>query len=133
MIKLLCFTPNMYTIKFRRIAIQLAEYESIEQSESFRLVSDTNNIKNMTLERRCTLRQIQLLIALCPRLESFTTEMNRKEFLSIIRFLLSENNANTRHLYFSYVLNASEISLRELQRFIKLEGLFDDYKIDYIN
>ena len=44
-------------------------------------------------------------IDLYPRLEQFTTEMNRKEFFFVIRLLLEKkNNKNIRHLFFVCVL-----------------------------
>jgi hypothetical protein len=133
LIKLLCSTSNMYILKLHFIPIGNTEYELIQQSESFQLVSNTNTIKTMIIDECCRLKKIQLLVALYPRLEHPTTGINRKDFLSIVRLLLAKNNNNPRHLFLLCVLDAPKVSLRELKRLIKLEKLLDDYLINHVD
>jgi hypothetical protein len=133
LIKLLCSTPNLHTLKLRCISIDDTKYKSIQQSEPFRLVSGINTIKHLIVNECCILKKIQLLIDLCPRLEHFTSGMNRKDFLLIIRLLLAKSNNNTRDLFFLCVLDAPKVSLRELKKLMKIEKLLSDYSINHID
>jgi hypothetical protein len=84
-------------------------------------VSNTNKIKNLELSNYCRLKEIQLMIKLFPQIEYLTTGMHKIKIKEMIRFLLSETNNKTRHLFFLRISEIPKRCLRELNVFIKLE------------
>jgi hypothetical protein len=98
MIDLLSFTPNMHTLIFTSMLFDTNDYMSIEQSETFRFVSNTNMISDVTFEERCTLEKLRLLVTLCPRLQHLTIQTCLKNLKPMIRFLLERTNQNTNSL-----------------------------------
>jgi hypothetical protein len=132
-VKLLCFTPNLHTLKFDSIPLRETNSKLIKQSESFQHVSKTNKIQNLNLRGRCSMEKIQLIVNLFPQLESLKTGMNRKEIGQIIRYLFSKTNNKTRHLLFLCISETPKICLKELNTLIKLENLLVDYMIKFIN
>ncbi|CAF3754774.1 unnamed protein product [Rotaria sordida] len=112
LIKLLYSTVNLNSLKICKTLIKDTEYELIQQSELFQMISNKNMIKNLVIDECCTLKHIQLFVGLCPRLQQLTSGMNRKEFLSIVQFLLSKNDKNIQNLSFLCVLYAPKVSLK---------------------
>ncbi|CAF3801350.1 unnamed protein product, partial [Rotaria sp. Silwood1] len=133
LIKLLYSTVNLNLLKLRRTSIKDTEYELIQQSEFFQMISNKNMIKNLVIDECCTLKNIQLFVDLCPRLQQLTSGMNRKEFLSIVRFLLSKNDKNIQNLSFLCILHAPKVSLKEMKKFIKLEKVLENYSINHVD
>lgn len=137
MITLLGLTSNLQTLKLCCISIHSQqsdpEYLNIQQSESFKFVSNTNIIKNLILNQMCSLEKVKLIVALCPRLEHLQTGMIRKKLNLIVQFLLLKSNHNTRKLFFLRITKVPKICLREVKRLIKLEKLLDDYFIEFLN
>jgi hypothetical protein len=97
-IELLHVTPNIHTLKLDSILLYRTDSVSIQQNDIFRLVSNTNTIINVTIDKESTLDKIQLLVALFPRLQYLTINLYEKDWESIARFLLLKLNDNTRHL-----------------------------------
>lgn len=135
MIELLCYTPNIRTLKFKSMpSYQKAnDYTSVEQMETFRLVSNTNNITNVTFTGKCILEKLKLLLALCPRLQHLTIDTCATNLESITQFLLDKTNENTRHLCSLCFLTVCDSSLEQLDTFIKSESLLDDYTLKLAN
>ena len=136
LIELLCDTPNLRTLELglMRCYNRKKNPPPIEKSKDFRLVSGRNMIMDVTYDGACTLEQIKLLVALCPRLNSLT--INRcvgvGHLQSIVRFLLDRTNRNTCHLYsicFSRVWDSWMGTLDEL---IESERLLNDYTLKLI-
>ena len=125
MLKLLYSTQNLHTLKGRFLHFNDMECEVNQQNESFRLVSNTNMIKNVTIHEMCTLEKAKLLVNLCPRLEQLSIGIDRKNFQSVIRILLSKNNNNAHHLFFLCLGMVPKLCIRQLKRLIKLEKLLD--------
>lgn len=109
------------------------DYTSIKESKDFRQVPKTNTITNVICNTGCTLDQIQLLVALCPRIQyvfigGFATYMEL-----ITRFLLDKTNQNTRHLC-SLCFSSGPIDRFErLNTLMQSERLLDDYSLKQIN
>jgi hypothetical protein len=133
LIKLLHFAPNMHTLKLYFLLSDDKEYAETQHCESFRLVSNTNIIKNVILSGMCTLIMAQFVIALCPRLDRLTTGIDRTNFESIVRILLSKTNNNTHQLFFLRITRVPKLCIRQLKKLIKSERILDDYLIDYVN
>ncbi|CAF4963780.1 unnamed protein product [Rotaria sp. Silwood1] len=76
LIKLLYSTVNLNSLKIRRTSINDTEYELIQQSEFFQMISNKNMIKNLIIDECCTLTKIQLFVDICPQLQQLTSGMN---------------------------------------------------------
>ncbi len=133
MINILHLAPNIHTSKFGSMSIDEKECATIQQNQSFKLVSNTNIIKNVISNDRCTLEKAKLLVALCPRMENLRIFIDRKDLESIVRFLLSKSGSNSRQLFLLCIHHVPKLCIRQLKRLIKSEKLLDDYLIDYID
>jgi hypothetical protein len=106
---------------------------SIQQNENFRLVAQKNMITNVTIENKCVLEGIQLIVILCSWLEHLTIRTSRDFFVQILRFLLSKTNENTRHLFSLCIVDLSEELVQSLEFLLESEGLFDDYSFRFFD
>ncbi len=131
LIEILGVIPNISTLKISCPSIFDEEYTSIQQNESFKIVSNTNLIKNVIISGISTLKRIELLVALCPQLESLQTGMDRKTLNLIVQFILTKSNNHTRQLFFLCISNVPKLCLREVKRVIKLEKLLENYLIQF--
>ncbi len=110
-----------------------SDYASIQQSEDFQFVSNTNTIRNVTCDAACNLEQIRLLVALCPRLNSLTMNRRTSNLESVVRFLLDRTNENTRHLYLLCFSRVWNNWCDKLDQLIKSETLLNDYSLKQID
>ena len=115
----------MYSLKVSSLPSDDVE----DENELFKKVSNTNMVKILIIDECCTLQKVQLLMNLFPRLKELISQMNRKEFLLIMKFLLTK----TKDLCFICVLNAPKVSLREVKKLIKDMKIINVYEINYIN
>jgi hypothetical protein len=129
-IKLLHVTPNIHTLKFDFLPIYPV---NSKPSELFQIVSTTNTVTNITISRESTLENIQLLVALFPRLEYLTINLYKENLQSIARFLLSKSNENTRHLSLLCISKQRNDMMEELKSLLESENLLDDYTLKVIN
>jgi hypothetical protein len=132
-IELLYFTPNIRTLKLDSILLYGTDSGSIEHSDIFQIVSNTNIVTNLTIDKESSLEKIQLLVALFPRLEYLTINLYKKDLETIARFLLSKFNNNTRHLFSLCVSTQCGDLMRKLIILIESDKLLDDYAIKLIN
>lgn len=134
LIKILCYTPNIHTLELKSIACykRRNDYTSLQQSEYFQFVSNTNMIQNVTCDTPCHLEQIKLLVMLCSRLNSITINRRSSKVESIIRFLLDTTNANTQHLHLLCFSSAWSNWHDRLNQLIESETLLSDYKIQEV-
>ncbi|CAF5177926.1 unnamed protein product, partial [Rotaria sp. Silwood1] len=109
--------------------IDQTKLKSIEQSENFRSLSNTNKIQNLQIFHCCSFDEIQFFINLFPQLESLQTEVFRKQIVQITRCLLSKMD----HLFFLHITNIIKTYLQKLNFLIKSENLLDDYLIKFID
>ena len=110
-------------------SLRVSSLSTDDENNLCQKVSNTNMIKTFIIHECCTLKKIQLLMNLFPRLEEFITRMNRKEFSSIIKFLLTK----MKYLCFICVLNTSKVSVREIKKLIKDTNIIDAYVIVHID
>jgi hypothetical protein len=132
-IGLLYFTPNVYTLELDSIVLYQTDPLSIQRNENFRLVSNTNMITNVIIDKESTLEKIQLCVALFPRLEYLTINLNKKDLESITRFLLSKPNNNTRYLSSLCISKQRKDFIEPVRSLIESEKLLNDYTIKLIN
>ena len=133
MIKLLSFTPNIHTLIFQSMSFYANDVISTQQSEIFRLVSNTNTITDITLNYCCSLQKLQLLVALCPRLQYLTINISLNDLESMTRFLLERAKKNTSHLFLLCISRATNNWIEKLEALIESEVLLDDYMLKLIN
>ena len=129
LVDLLSFTPNLHTLIFESIPVQTSDCLSIDQNEDFRRVSETNMIRYVTFRNKCTLDKVELLVALCPRIQHLSIRTSTRTAEPITRFLLDKNNANTRQLCLLCFLRAGKAWSKRFTRFIESESLLTDYTL----
>ncbi|CAF1472919.1 unnamed protein product [Adineta steineri] len=71
LVKLLSVAVNLHTVKLEDISNHEINPVIIQKNEIFQLVSEKNVIKNLTLTYERSLEKVELLLALCPRLQHF--------------------------------------------------------------
>jgi hypothetical protein len=119
MIELLHFTPSLHTLKFRSMLLYGKDYMLIQQSETFRLVSSMNTIRDVTCSQLSTLQQLQLLVALCPRVQCLTIDTSTKDLKLITEFLIDKINQNATHLFSLCITRDSNYYVELLHKHIK--------------
>lgn len=129
MLDMLSFTPNLHTLSFRSIPTQTSGCLSIDCSEDFRRISETNMIRDVTFRDKCTLDKVKLLVALCPRVQYLSIRTSSETAASITRFLLDKNNANTRQLCFLRFPLVGNTWSKRFKTFIESESLIKDYTL----
>lgn len=131
-IRLLGSTPNIHTLKFNCQSITQTDSTSIQQSEMFRLVSNTNTITNVTIEERYSSENIKLLVALCPRMQHLTIDINAQYLESSVQFILSKNKINIQQLCLLCMKNTAKSMAGRLKTLIESEELIDNYLVKLI-
>ncbi|CAF3977440.1 unnamed protein product [Rotaria sp. Silwood1] len=132
-IELLHFTPNVHTLKLDSILLYQRSSFLIEQNEIFQKVSKMNTITSVTIGNETTLEEIQLVVALFPRLKCLTINLDKEDLKTIARFLLSKPNNNTDYLSTLCVSKQQRGLFTILVTLIESEKLLDDYTIKVIN
>jgi hypothetical protein len=132
-IELLHFTPNIHTLELDSILLYRTDSVSIQQNDIFQLVSNTNIVTTLTINNEVTLEKIQLLVKLFPRLEYLTINLYKEDLESIVRFLSSKSNNNTRYLS-SLCISKQRLDLiKNLRLLLESEKLFNDYILKSID
>ncbi|CAF1146142.1 unnamed protein product [Adineta steineri] len=130
-IQILYLTSNLCIMILKSIYLSIPDYWSLQQNENFQRVSKTNRITNITIEEKCKLIDIRLLVALCPRLEHLTIHIPTDVFQLTIRFLLSKTNENIRRLFSLCLTHESKSLVETLKTFIESEKLLDNYFLEF--
>jgi hypothetical protein len=127
--ELLNLAPNVHTLKLESILLYGTDFVSFKNNQIFQNVSNTNTVTNVTIDTKSTLDKIQLLSALFPRVEYLTINLHTKDLESIVRFLLSKSNNNTRHLSLLCLSKQFKDLMKKLNILIESEELLDGYTI----
>jgi len=130
--KLLSSTSNLHTLKLNCQSIDKTNSISIQQSEMFRLVSNTNIITNVTIKERSSTENIKLLVALCSRMQQLTIDINALHLESSVQFILSKNKTMIQHLCLLCTKNTTKSMAGTLKTLIESEELLDNYLIKLI-
>ncbi|CAF0998854.1 unnamed protein product [Rotaria sordida] len=128
-LNLISLTPNLRLLKWNFQSIDQTKLKLIEQSETFRSLSNTNKIQNLQILHCCLFDEIQFFIKLFPQLESLQIAVFRKQIIQIIRCLLSKMD----HLFFLHITDIIKTYLQKLNFLIKSENLLNDYLIKFID
>ncbi|CAF1390135.1 unnamed protein product [Adineta steineri] len=134
LVKLLSVAVNLHTLKFDYISIDEINPVTIQQDVIFQLVSKTNVVKDLTLKCRSSLEIVELLFALCPRLQNLELHYNFTDLLrSLMRLILSKTSNNNRHLSsLCFIVETNETE-ENLKMVIKNDKLLDDYMLKCID
>jgi hypothetical protein len=122
LVELLYYSPNIVTLILNSISFFKISHTSIQESQTFEIVSKKNKITNMTIEDNDKLENIKVLNKLCPRLQHLTIGMssyNHDYHQSIADFLLSNNNDNSHDLSSLCFTNQMQIYFREEDKIIE--------------
>ena len=128
-LNLLSLTPNLISLKWTFQSIDCDQLKSIKQSQTYRTLSNTNQIKNLQICHCCSLEEIRFFIHLFPRIESLRTGIVRKEIIPITQCILTDID----HLFFFHITDITRTYLPKLNQFIKSEHLLENYLIKFID
>ncbi len=132
-IELLSFTPNVHTLKLDAILLYGTKSSLIQQTDLFRLVSSANTVSHLTINQRLKLDKIQLVTALFSRLECLTIYIGDNDLKPIVRFLLSKSDSTKYRLSSLCFTRRNSAFHRDLEHFISLEKLLNDYTLKFSN
>jgi hypothetical protein len=122
--------PNLDSLSVRSLPLQGLSKLSTEDTETLRLVSNSNKITKVWLpsEFECA----EFLIGLCPRIEFLkVTDMIETEVKKLVRFVLMKTVTNIPHLH-SLILdvpNEDDQMIHKLQKMIDFKNLRTDFTI----
>ncbi|CAF4970092.1 unnamed protein product [Rotaria sp. Silwood1] len=130
-IKLLQCIPNLHIFEIRcSTSFQDSNLISIQQSDAFRLISQTNKIQHMIIGYQCTLNEIKFLVNLCPQLQQFTIDKSDKNLESFLRCLLSNINERLNHLFLLCIASINQKETKILETLIKSEKLLNPCSLE---
>ncbi|CAF1231655.1 unnamed protein product [Rotaria sp. Silwood1] len=98
LMELLYFSPNIHILIINSISLTKVSSTSIEQTQTFQAICNTNKITNLTIKESTTKECILLFIKLCPQLQQLTVGIHSYVLLSIISNLLLEFEKCCKHL-----------------------------------
>ncbi|CAF4374053.1 unnamed protein product, partial [Adineta steineri] len=134
LVKLLSVAVNIHTVKLEDISNHEINPVIIQKNEIFQLVSEKNVIKNLTLTYERSLEKVELLLALCPRLQHFALHHDFGPFLiRLIRLILSKTNNDNRHLSSLCISKEIDETKETLKMVIENDKLLDDYMVECID
>ncbi|CAF3545658.1 unnamed protein product [Rotaria sp. Silwood1] len=132
-IDLLCSTPNVHTLVLKRLSLVSTDYFPLQHSEKFRLVSNHNKIKHVTILFHYSLRNIQLLMNLCPQVRQISFDTSENYLESTMQFLISETKKTSCYLSSICIFNVDAIINEKLKTLIENEKFINDYSIKNID
>ena len=132
-IKLLRFTPNLYTLQFNAYSLQEIDSNFTKYNILLQYILKKNKIENLVLTDTCSLNEIRFIVYVFSKLKYLKIGINRTEISSIIRYLLLKTHNQAQHLFYLCISNTSKVCLQEIKDLIKLENLLDNYSIECIN
>jgi hypothetical protein len=132
LVKLLALLPNVETLRFQSMPFYRDSRISIEQSESFRLVSKGNLITSVTVKDRCTLEKVEVLLALCPRVQHLEITSLMEDMDVLLQFLLNPASLSTSHLISLRFLRASRCYVRHLYQLMAFGKFHRDCMVKHI-
>ncbi|CAF4429501.1 unnamed protein product, partial [Adineta steineri] len=132
--KLLSVAVNIHRLTLDYVSIDKINPVTIQQNEIFQLVSKTNVVKNLTLKYQHSVEKVDLLFALCPRLQYLALHDDCAPFLiPLIKLILPKTNNNNRHLSSLCISKETDGTEETLKMVIKNDKLIDDYMVECID
>lgn len=131
LVELLYLMPNIHTLVLESMPLYGITKDGIEQNETFRVISNRNTIANVTFKDVCTLDQIQLLIALCPRVQHLTIHIRARDLEPFARSLFESASRHAHSLNSLSFTRASTCWLRKLDTLIQSDRLLDEHMLTH--
>ncbi|CAF1427167.1 unnamed protein product [Adineta steineri] len=132
LVELLRFVPNIRALKLHSFRSYKSYRGSIQQTESFQMAPNENKITSLIIYNNCSLKDITLLISLCPRLQQMVLNIPRDDLQSTVNLLLMETIENTRHLFSLCLLNVTPKLVKILKTMIDSKTLLNNYSIKLV-
>jgi hypothetical protein len=134
LVNILYSTPNCYQLILNYISPDETDLISIQNNQRFRSISNNNKTTDITVKSRCSLKQIKLLIILCPRLQHLTLSVLKKELIPTIEYLLINSNKHThrRHLASLYIQSTEDIDFEKLINQLAVLKQSDEFAVQEI-
>jgi len=132
-IDLLDCAPQVCTLGFRSMPWLRENYLSIEPSEKFRRVSETNMVTHIIYRGESTLDKVKLLVALCPRIRHLSIYLEQTREESVVRLLLDRTNPNTCNLCSLCIRQFATFWLDKLNHLRESKSLLNDYTLKLID
>ncbi len=133
LINLLSSTSNVHTLTFNCQSIKETNSKLLQQTETFRLLSETNKIRNVTIRERYSIENIKLLVTLCPRMQYLIIDVRLHDPESPVQYILSKSKTNVRDLCLLCTKHTSKSTIATLKTLIESEELLDNYLMKLIN
>lgn len=102
---------------------------AMEEHDTFRLISKQNRIKNVTITHTYTLKTIQMLMKLCPKVQHLTLGITIRSLLATIRFLLSDNDEISCQVSSLCVLYPGDSWITKIKEIIQFKRPLNDYSL----
>ncbi|CAF1248563.1 unnamed protein product [Rotaria sordida] len=131
-IDLLYSTPNVDRIVLKHLSLVATDYFPLQHSEKFRLVSKHNKIKNVTILFDYSLRNIQLLMNLCPKVRQISFGISESYLESTVQFFVSETKKTNWYLSSICIFGVDTVINEKLKSLIESEKFINDYSIKII-
>ncbi|CAF2541251.1 unnamed protein product [Rotaria sp. Silwood2] len=128
-IDLLYSTHNVHTLVVKCVSLVATDYSPLQQSEKFRLVSNHNKIKNVTILFDYSLRNIQLLMNLCSKVRQISFGTSESYLESTMQFLMSATKRTNCYLSSICIFGVNTTINEKLKTLIESEKLINDYSI----
>ncbi|CAF3925772.1 unnamed protein product [Rotaria sordida] len=131
-IDLLYSVPNVDTLVLKHLSLVATDYFPLQHSEKFRLVSNHNKIKNITILFDYSLRNIQLLMNLCPKVRQISFGISESYLESTVQFFVSETKKTNWYLSSICIFGVDTVINEKLKSLIESEKFINDYSIKII-
>jgi hypothetical protein len=132
-IDLLYVTPNIHTLIFKRLSLVSTDYFPLQQSEKCQFVSKQNKIKHIKVLFAYSLRNIQLFLNLCPKLQQLSICASTSYLESTVQFLLTEIPKSTCSLSSICILEMNSIDIEKFKTLIESKKFLIDYSVKIID
>ncbi|CAF0918213.1 unnamed protein product [Adineta steineri] len=130
LIQLLLTTVNLVTLQLPRIFLHSNNYQAIQLSETFRLVSNRNIIRNLILESTNDMDEVELLLNLCPQIQCFEINKCYRHAASIVRLLTWKSHTNNPYLIYISIIVDNDINYLERLKKLSHQGnLFNQFVV----
>jgi hypothetical protein len=127
LIEIIRLLPNLHSLQVSSLSLAQLKELSFADSEMLLLVSITNKITKVKLNKMDEIEQIHFLMDLCPRMQYLEVGCTTENQLETIIGCISVNNM-TRILYLRCLClcipNADEKMVQKLNKIIDFERLF---------
>ena len=132
-LRLIGSTPNLHTFKLYFSYINENDLKLLEQSAVFRGIALKSRTRYVYSLNRCTINEIQFLMKLFPRMESFHVPIRRREITEIILHIFQTNFRSLHRLLSLCLADVPKACLQEVDRLIKSRNLLQNYSLKYLN